>query len=65
MAWGLNKPSVTLFGPTPVNRVYQTDINKVIKSSSIVNPFKLDKNDFSIREIDDSEVVSVAELLLK
>ena len=65
MAWGLNKPSITLFGPTPVNRVYQTDINKVLKSPSAVNPFKLDKNDFSIREIEVEEVVGVAKLLLK
>lgn len=64
MAWGLNRPSITLFGPTPVSRVYQTGINKVLKSPSPVNPFKLDKNDFSIAEIDEGEVVALAESLL-
>jgi len=64
MAWGLNRPSITLFGPTPVSRVYQTGINKVLKSPSQVNPFKLDKNDFSIAEIDEGEVVALAESLL-
>jgi len=64
MAWGLNKSSITLFGPTPINRVYQTSINKVLKSSSIVNPSKLDKNDFSIQEINESEVIELAYLLL-
>lgn len=65
MAWGLNVPSITLFGPTPVSRVYQTDINKVLKSPSIVNPFKLNKQDFSIQEIDENEVIQLAESLLQ
>jgi len=52
MAWALNRPSITIFGPTPVSRVYQTGINQVVKSASVVNPYKLNKNDFSIREID-------------
>ena len=64
MAWGLNRPSITLFGPTPVSRVYQTAINKVLKSPSQVNPFKLDKNDFSIAEIDEKAVIVLAESLL-
>ncbi len=65
MAWGLNIPSITLFGPTPVSRVYQTEINKVLKSSSKVNPFKLNKNDFSITEIKEHDVVLLAQSLLK
>lgn len=64
MAWGLNRPSITLFGPTPVSRVYQTAINKVLKSPSAVNPFKLNKNDFSIRQIEPHAVLEVAETLL-
>ncbi|MBN2832069.1 MAG: lipopolysaccharide heptosyltransferase I, partial [Campylobacterales bacterium] len=27
MAWALNVPSITIFGPTPINRVYITPIN--------------------------------------
>jgi heptosyltransferase-1 len=64
MAWGLNVPSITIFGPTPVSRVYQTDINKVIKSDSKVNPYKLNKNDFSIQDIDPGEIVLIANGLL-
>lgn len=64
MAWGLNRPSITLFGPTPVSRVYQTNINKVLKSPSVVNPFKLNKNDFSIAEIPPKEIIDLANLLL-
>jgi heptosyltransferase-1 len=65
MAWGLNKPSITLFGPTPVSRVYQTNINKVLKSSSVVNPSKLNKNDFSIQEINENEIIELAYSLLR
>ncbi len=64
MAWALNIPSITIFGPTPVSRVYQTDINKAIKSSSNVNPYKLDKYDYSIRDIDEHTVIYQAETLL-
>ena len=48
IAWAMNKPSIIIFGPTPTSRVYITKINKVIKSPSIVNPHKLNKDDFSI-----------------
>lgn len=64
MAWGLNIPSITLFGPTPVSRVYQTHINKVLKSPSIVNPFKLNKKDFSIREIKENDIIQMAKSML-
>ena len=64
MAWGLNRPSITLFGPTPVSRVYQTTLNRVLKSPSPVDPFKLNKNDFSIREIAADEVINLAKQLL-
>ena len=64
MAWGLNRPSITLFGPTPVSRVWQTDMNKVLKSSSVVNPYNLDKKDFTIAEIQPKAVIALAETLL-
>ncbi len=64
MAWGLNIPSITIFGPTPVNRVYQTPINRVIKSNSKVNPYKLNKQDFSIRTIEVQEIANLAKELL-
>ena len=64
MAWGLNRPSITIFGPTPVSRVYITDINKVVKSDSIVNPYKLNKQDFSINSIDAKDIIDIAKSLL-
>ena len=64
MAWGLNVPSITIFGPTPTNRVYETTINKVIKSASKIDHYKLNKNDFSIRDIDANEIIGMAKGLL-
>ncbi len=64
MAWGLNRPSITLFGPTPVSRVYQTPINHVFKSASTVNPFKLNKQDFSIRELSSNAIAAKSLQLL-
>jgi len=65
MAWGLNIPSITLFGPTPINRVYQTPINKVLKSSSEVDHFNLNKDDYSIAEIKVEDIVEMAKKLLQ
>ena len=59
MGWALNIPSITIFGNTPEYRnTYLTDINKVVKSDSTVNPMKLNHNDFSIKDI---EVDSILE----
>jgi heptosyltransferase-1 len=65
MAWALNIPSITLFGPTPINRVYQTPINRVLKSNSKVDHFNLDKSDYSIKEIAVSDIVKISKELLK
>jgi heptosyltransferase-1 len=64
IAWAMNIPSITLFGPTPPNRIHTTKINKLIKSPSIVNPKKLNKKDFSISEIEEKQVVKIANELL-
>ncbi|MCT7550726.1 lipopolysaccharide heptosyltransferase I [Aliarcobacter butzleri] len=65
MAWALSIPSITLFGNTPGYRnTYITNTNKIIESKSIVNPFKLDRNDFSIKEIDENEIINTAKGLL-
>lgn len=65
MAWALNVPSITIFGNTPEYRnSFISPINQVIKSSSLVNPLKLDKNDFSIRDIDATQIVSMANSIL-
>ena len=65
MAWALNIPSITLFGNTPGYRnTYETNINRIIESNTKVNPYKLDKNDFSIKEIDDKNIVKMAKEIL-
>ena len=65
MAWAFNIPSITIFGCTPGARnTYLTEINKIIESESKVNPKILNKEDFSINEIDENEIVKIAKELL-
>ena len=65
MAWALNVPSITIFGNTPEYRnTYITPINQVVKSNSKVNPLKLDKSDFSIKNIKPQTIATLAEELL-
>jgi heptosyltransferase I len=65
MAWALGVPSITIFGPTPGYRnTFETDINKIIESDSNVNPNKIDKNDYSIKDIEVENVVAKAMELL-
>ena len=65
MSWALNIPSIVLFGPTPVERSFQTPINQVLKSSSKINHMKLNKKDFSIKEISVNDIVKMAKHLLQ
>ena len=65
MAWGFNIPSICIFGCTPISRVYKTAINKTIKSYSKVDPYKLNKNDFSITSIKESDIISLVQEVLK
>ena len=65
MAWALNVPSITLFGSTPGYRnTYITDINRVIESESEVDPYKINKNDFSIKTIKVNDIVKITKELL-
>ena len=65
MAWALNIPSITLFGPTPGYRnTCTTNINKIIESKSKVNPNKINKNDYSINNINVGDIVKLAQKLL-
>ena len=65
MAWALNVPSITLFGPTPGYRnTYTTNINKILESKSKVNPRKINKNDYSINNINVGDIVKLAQRLL-
>lgn len=64
-AWAMNRPSITLFGPTPGWRnTLEGDYTRVICSSSEVDPMRLNREDFSIGEIDPVEIVQVAKELL-
>ncbi len=65
MAWAQNIPSITLFGPTTSRMIYETPQNIAIKSPSEVNINKINKNDFSIREIEVHEIVQKAKGLLQ
>ncbi len=65
MAWALNVPSITLYGPTPGNRnSFSSKINRVIESESNVNPLNINKNDYSIRDIKISKIVLDSKELL-
>ena len=66
MAWALNIPSITLFGPTPGYRnTYVTSVNKIIESNSEVNPNKIDKGDYSINNIKVNDISKLAQKLLE
>jgi len=65
ISWALNIPSIVLFGSTPGYRnSYATKINHIIQSNSKVNPFQIDKNDYSIQNIDVKKILKVSEELL-
>ena len=66
MGWALNVPSITLFGSTPGPRnALVTNDNKIIESNSDVNPYRINKNDNSIRNIKVEEIVKTARSLLR
>ena len=65
IAWALNIPSITLFGPTPGYRnTFVTKCNRIIESDSEVNPNKIDRSDYSIRNIEVDRIVELANELL-
>ena len=66
LAWALNIPSITLFGPTPAYRnTYSTSINKTLESNSKVKALKINKLDYSINNINVDEIVRLAQHLLQ
>ncbi len=64
IAWANRIPSIILFGPTPATRVYESETSITLKSSSPINHQKLNKEDFSIKEISPQEIVKQAKRLL-
>jgi len=65
IAWAMNIPSITLFGPTPASKMmWEGKQHIAMESSSPVNPLKLNRNDFSIKEISPQEISLQAKELL-
>lgn len=64
IAWAMNRASITLFGPTNERMIYPTSINRFIKSPSTVNIFKINRNDFSIRDISPESIVKLTKELV-
>jgi len=64
IAWANNVPCIVIFGPTPAHRIYPNATCRILKSSSVVDDRKLDRNDFSIREISELQVIELAVELL-
>ena len=64
MAWAQNIPSITLLGPTTTRMIYETPKNIGLKSHSKVDILKIDKNDFSIKDISYKDIVIKSKELL-
>jgi len=64
IAWAMNRPSITLFGPTNERMIYPTPINIGIKSPSQVDIFHINRNDFSICDIDPHLIATKAKEIL-
>ena len=64
MAWAMNRPSITLFGPTNERMMYPTSINIGIKSPSEVDIYHINRNDFSICFIEPQHIADKATALL-
>jgi heptosyltransferase I len=65
MAWALGVPSITIFGPTPGYRnSLTTKNNKIIESNTVINPFKINKKDFSIKNIKVNDIVKMIKDIL-
>ena len=64
LAWAMNRPSITLFGPTNTRMIYETPVNLACESDSKVDINRIDKNDFSIGTIPVEEIAEKAKGLL-
>jgi len=65
IAWALNQPTIFIFGPTPSQRNAFADKNTIIiDSGKKINPLKLDKNDFCIKNINEEKIIRAANEIL-
>jgi heptosyltransferase-1 len=65
LAWAMNRPSITLFGPTNTRMIYETPINLACESDSDVDINNINKLDFSIRTISVETIADKAKDLLE
>ncbi len=65
IAWAMNRPSITLFGPTPADKMMWQDKEHIaLESDSVVDPLKLDRSDMSIKDISPEAIYQKAKALL-
>ena len=57
IGWANNIPTILLFGTTPVSRMYENKTTKIIKSKTAKYLDRLDKNDFSVKDIEVKEIM--------
>ena len=57
IGWANNIPTILLYGTTPISRMYENKTTKIIKSKTAKYLDKLDKEDFSINDIEVTEIM--------
>ena len=57
IGWANNIPTILLYGTTPISRMYENKTTKIIKSKTAKYLDKLDKEDFSIKDIEVDEIM--------
>ena len=65
LAWAQNRPSITLFGPTPSGRnAYVTSVNKIVDCGKQIDARRLDKHDACIETLVPETVVALAKEII-
>ena len=65
MAWALNRPSITIFGPTPSERnTVKTPIHLTVDCKKPIDARNINKDDFCIQHIHPSTIIALAKELL-
>jgi len=57
IGWANNIPTILLYGTTPISRMYENKTTKIIKSKTANYLDKLDKDDFSINDIEVEDIM--------
>jgi heptosyltransferase-1 len=57
IGWANNIPTILLFGTTPISRIFENRTTKIIKSKTAKYLDKLDKEDYSINDIEVNEIL--------